>query len=347
MHIEPSDQDIRQIYDRIKEGIYDLQPDFQRDLVWNTEKQQKLIDSIIRGWQIPPIHLVKIEGKEMYEVLDGKQRLFAIYNFLEDKFPFNAYFIPGIEEFKEIHGKRFSSFSDEIKRKFKFTKIKIFEVSDVTQDEATELFLRLNLGVIVTAPEKRNCIYGPIKNFLRKEVINKYNILFDRKILGFDNLRMAYQDVLDKIFFLEKNQSLDNKPGSKALEQMYFEKKLDEVAKKNLLNNLELLQKSLELFQYKLTKSMIITYYWFLRDISKKENFDYQKASRFLNKFEEWRESQKYSYENKKPVHSKYVAFESYLSEGWLDPISLKGRHKILLEFYFEFQNRGKFGEVR
>ena len=75
MRIDTSDQDIENIFNRINNGIYDLQPDFQRDIVWNREKQQKLIDSILRGWHIPPIHLVRIEGKEVYEVLDGKQEI--------------------------------------------------------------------------------------------------------------------------------------------------------------------------------------------------------------------------------------------------------------------------------
>jgi len=346
MIIDPSDQDIKQIHDRIQEGIYDLQPDFQRDIVWNIEKQQKLIDSILRGWHIPPIHLVKIEGKEQFEVLDGKQRLFSVFNFLENRFPFNARFIPGIDNFKELHRKKFSEFPPNIQQKFLYLKLRIFEVSDVSQNEATELFLRLNLGVTVTAPEKRNCIYGPIKNYLRKEVIYEFEDLFNKDTLRFNNLRMAYQDVLDKLFFLEKNKGLNYKPSSRALEKMYFEKDINIEVKQELEKNLKILESVLKKFKYKLTKSLIMTYYWFLREVSKRDNFEIQIASDFLNNFENWRKEQTYNYENKKPIHSKYVSFETFLSEGWLDPNSLKGRHNILIEFYFEFLNIGKFGRL-
>lgn len=345
MIISPTDQDIDNIFNRIKNGIYDMQPDFQRDVVWNTEKQQKLIDSILRGWHIPPIHLVKIENKEVYEVLDGKQRLYSIYNFLNDKFPFNAQFIPGIDNFNELHGKRFSQFPEIVKKKFLFTLIRIFQVSDIKMNEATELFLRLNLGVTVAASEKRNCIYGPVKNFLRKCILD-YPKLFCEETLGFQNLRMAYQDVLDKIFFLEKNGNLDSKPNSRALEKMYFEQDIKESVKENLKKNLKLSEYILQNLKSKLTKSTFMTYYWFLREIQLSGNFDELSLISFLNKFEEWRKDQKSRLEKEESVHNKYIEFESLLSEGWLDPGSLKGRHKILVDFYHDFLDKGKFGDV-
>lgn len=345
MIINATDQDIVNIFNRIKSGIYDMQPDFQRDVVWNIEKQQKLIDSIMRGWHIPPIHLVKIEEKQVYEVLDGKQRLYSIYNFLNDIFPFNAQFIPGINNFRELHGKKFSQFPEAVKNRFLFTPIRVFQVSDIRMNEATELFLRLNLGVTVTASEKRNCIYGPVKNFLR-EIISNYPELFCEKTLGFSNLRMAYQDALDKIFFLEKNENLDYKPNSRALEKMYFDKEIKESLKENLRKNLKLSENILKNLNHKLTKSTFISYYWFLREIQLGDFFDEQNLNIFLIKFEEWREIQKHRFETGKNVHNKYIEFESLLSEGWLDSASLKGRHAILVDFYHDFLLKGKFGDV-
>lgn len=345
MRIDTSDQDIENIFNRINNGIYDLQPDFQRDIVWNREKQQKLIDSILRGWHIPPIHLVRIEGKEVYEVLDGKQRLYSICNFLKDKFFFNAHFIPGIENFNELHRKKYSQFPDDIKKRFLFTKIRVFEVSDVKMNEATELFLRLNLGVTVAAAEKRNCIYGPVKNFLR-ENLNNYPDLFCKETLGFSNLRMAYQDVLDKIFFLEKNGNLDNKPNSRALEKMYFEKTVDYEIKGRLKNNLGIAENILKNLNFKLTKSTLISYYWFLRIIRLTDDVDEIVLSNYLQKFEEWRSNQKSRLEKEMKVHIKYIEYESLLSEGWLDSSSLEGRHKILVDFYQDYLLDGKFGDV-
>ncbi len=345
MIIDTSDQDIENIFNRINKKIYDLQPDFQRDIVWNREKQQKLIDSIIRGWHIPPIHLVRIEGKEVYEVLDGKQRLFSIYNFLKDEFVFNAHFIPGIENFDELHRKKYSQFPEYFQNKFLFTKIRIFEGSDVKMNEATELFLRLNLGVTVAASEKRNCIYGPVKNFLR-EILNDYPDLFCRETLGFRNLRMAYQDVLDKIFFLEKNGNLENKPNSRALEKMYFEQHIDYEVKENLRWVLKISENVLKNSNFKLTKSTLISYYWFLRSLRLTDDVNEMVLSNFLQKFEEWRSNQKSLLEKEIMVPTTYLEYESLLSDGWLDSSSLKGRNEILVDFYQDYLLYGKFGEM-
>lgn len=59
----------------------DLQPDFQRGEIWTIQKKQKLIDSILRGWKIPPIHVIH-NAQSVDEVLDGQQRLAAIRDFL-------------------------------------------------------------------------------------------------------------------------------------------------------------------------------------------------------------------------------------------------------------------------
>jgi hypothetical protein len=61
MRLIPSDPDIATIVARITDGSLDLQPDFQRGAVWSKAKQRLLIDSILRSWYVPPIHVVRIE----------------------------------------------------------------------------------------------------------------------------------------------------------------------------------------------------------------------------------------------------------------------------------------------
>jgi len=350
MKVIVTDPDINSIVNRIKDGTYDLEPDFQRDLVWSQERQQKLIDSIIRKWHIPPIHLVKVEGKEKYEVLDGKQRLYSIYNFVMDKIPFYGNFLPGVEDFSEFHLKRFSEFPITVQHDFEMIPIRIFLVTDVKMDEATELFLRLNQGVNVSSSEKRNCIYGVVKESLR-EALHSHPILFDNNTLGFENRRMAYQDSLDKIFFLEKTGNLENKPNSRVLEKMYFDKKIDDNVRNSLNCNLNLLEKTIggfySKYEFKLTKSVLMSYYWFLRDVHLQNRYNQESVTKFLIKFEKWRDEQKISYENNFEVNKKFVEFSTYLSKGWLDPASLKGRHRILIEFYDRFLRNDTFEEIK
>src|SRR5580698_5625589 len=64
---------------------YDI-PDWQRGEVWNREKKQRLIDSILRGWKVPKFYFVEV-STENYLVEDGQQRLTAIWEFFSNDLP--------------------------------------------------------------------------------------------------------------------------------------------------------------------------------------------------------------------------------------------------------------------
>src|SRR2546426_182230 len=68
----------------IKEQI-DLKPDFQRRDRWNIEKRSRFIESLIMNVPIPPVFLGEDEYGN-YVVLDGRQRLTALHDFLANKY---------------------------------------------------------------------------------------------------------------------------------------------------------------------------------------------------------------------------------------------------------------------
>src|SRR5258708_22382873 len=60
-------------------------PDWQREEVWDTHKKQQLIDSILRGWKLPKFYFLKTSDEpEEFEVVDGQQRLMAIFEFFDN-----------------------------------------------------------------------------------------------------------------------------------------------------------------------------------------------------------------------------------------------------------------------
>lgn len=63
----------------------------QRDFVWNIEQKRALIDSIIVGRHIPHLAIINIidpndNQKDINQIIDGKQRLSSIFEFIDDKF---------------------------------------------------------------------------------------------------------------------------------------------------------------------------------------------------------------------------------------------------------------------
>ncbi|KAJ7792708.1 hypothetical protein B0H14DRAFT_2526098, partial [Mycena olivaceomarginata] len=43
------------LYKRIHDGVIDLNPEYQREVVWPESKQIGIIDSILRNFHIPPV----------------------------------------------------------------------------------------------------------------------------------------------------------------------------------------------------------------------------------------------------------------------------------------------------
>src|SRR4051812_32788947 len=93
MKLTPSEPDLRTIVERIDNDDIDLQPDFQRQEVWSTAKKRRLIDTILRGWSIPPVHLVETTESRL-EVLDGQQRLTALRDFVHNRFSIDGRVTP-------------------------------------------------------------------------------------------------------------------------------------------------------------------------------------------------------------------------------------------------------------
>ena len=63
-------------------------PEWQRQEVWSRSKRQNLIDSILRDWKLPKFYLLRLkDDPEEYEVVDGQQRLAAIFEFFDNSLP--------------------------------------------------------------------------------------------------------------------------------------------------------------------------------------------------------------------------------------------------------------------
>ncbi|KAH8981423.1 hypothetical protein EDB92DRAFT_2102872 [Lactarius akahatsu] len=77
---------VRSLYEQIVDGGINLDPDYQRDVVWTETKQIGLIDSVIRNYYIPPLIFAvstSQDGSETRICIDGKQRLTSIQKFMD------------------------------------------------------------------------------------------------------------------------------------------------------------------------------------------------------------------------------------------------------------------------
>ena len=83
-------QTISWFWDLSKRGLLDLDPPYQRRSVWNQAYRDSFVDTILLQYPAPAIFLyeeVSPEGISKYHVVDGKQRLTAVFDFALGQFP--------------------------------------------------------------------------------------------------------------------------------------------------------------------------------------------------------------------------------------------------------------------
>lgn len=206
MRLTPSDPDIQTLINRIRSNELDLQPDFQRGEVWTTAKKQRLVDSILRDWHIPPVHVIIDSDSGQQLVLDGQQRLVAIRDFVNGVFSVDGRIEPASEDLKEQHAKRYNELRPDLKRRFDQFTIRVFRITDYSPEEPGELFYRLNQPTALTAAEQRNAFFGETRKQIKALVGELERAELDGKFWGFSNARMAYDDILSRTaLFLEQN----------------------------------------------------------------------------------------------------------------------------------------------
>lgn len=146
----------------------DPKPAYQRGPVWRLHQQQRLIDSILRSYDIPKFYLARPTPPRPpydHEVTDGQQRLRAIWAFLEDEYPLGPD-SEDLPEFGDLSGKRFSELPDEAKDRVKLFRLTVAEIRNASDEELRELFLRLQEGESLNPAEKRNAIAGGMRDFV-------------------------------------------------------------------------------------------------------------------------------------------------------------------------------------
>ena len=148
------------------EGRINLEAEFQRGIVWTKGQRLFLIDSILRGYDLPKIFLRKLPDGSPYlfDVIDGKQRLTSIWEFLSDKIrlPRNAQF-PGISD---VGGKIWSELPPAAQDVVQFARITVSELETENDEEIRDLFLRLQKGEPLNPAERRNAIPGPVRDYV-------------------------------------------------------------------------------------------------------------------------------------------------------------------------------------
>ena len=128
-----------------------INPDYQRmGEIWNDDKKQLLIDSIINRFDVPKIyfhHLSDFDKKSKFEfaIIDGRQRLEAIWGFIDGVFPLAGDFKYLRDPKVQANGLTYSEFAAKyplIKQLFDATSLAVVVVQTDELDLIEEMFSR-------------------------------------------------------------------------------------------------------------------------------------------------------------------------------------------------------------
>lgn len=191
MKMRTEKRELDKIYKR--RNRYEI-PDYQRQQVWDDDKKQMLIDSILRGWKIPKFYFVQnSDDASSYDVVDGQQRLAAIFEFLDGDLRLSD------KSAAEFGGQTYDTLPVDVSDQVDDFEIDYDEISDATEEDLADFFQRLQSGMQLNSTEKLNAIAGKFKTFIKSLSVHSF---FANKV-SFTDKRFAHFDVSSKAAAIE------------------------------------------------------------------------------------------------------------------------------------------------
>lgn len=251
--------DLETLVKKINKGIIKLDPDYQRRHRWNAETSSRLIESLILNIPIPTIYLsqdvdVDTDTEESrYSVIDGQQRLTAVFQFFNNKFP-----LEGLKTLDDLNGCCYKDLPPFLIRRLEERTIKCLRIdSTIDAQVKIDIFERLNSGSVkLEAQELRNAVYSGPFNDLCKKLSKDKNF---RALLQIDEdeneknnkvKKMEDVEIVLRFFSIINDNYLNFK---KTKEKGFVDFLSDVMAQNNKLNAEELL-----MLEGKFTKTMEI-----------------------------------------------------------------------------------------
>jgi len=179
--------DLETLVKKIDKGKIRLDPDYQRRRRWDNATKSRLIESLILNIPIPIIYIsldfdVDTETEDArYSVIDGQQRLFAIYSYFSNQFK-----LEGLKSLSLLNGLFYKDLPVFLIRRLEERTIKCLRIdSTIDPQVKIDIFERLNSGSVrLESQELRNAVYRGPFNDVCKELSQNSNF---RALLQIDD----------------------------------------------------------------------------------------------------------------------------------------------------------------
>ncbi|MFE9922692.1 DUF262 domain-containing protein [Streptomyces sp. NPDC005774] len=155
---------------RLREGMIDLAPDFQRRAgIWSDVQQSSLIESLLLRIPISSFHMAQDED-DNWAVVDGIQRLTAIARFMApETVGMPPLTLRGLDYLKQFHGCGYADLSGRLKIRLRETQLVVHIIQQGTPETVKfNVFSRINTGGMPLKPQeiRHAMIGGSARNYL-------------------------------------------------------------------------------------------------------------------------------------------------------------------------------------
>jgi len=162
--IRNENRTVHDVLRRIEKGSFVMDPDFQRDFIWQEEKQSKLIESVLMRIPLPVFYLAENPKGQMV-VVDGLQRFSTFQRFVNNELRLK------LPRQSELNNKKFQDLSPKLQNRVEDCNLILYVIDAKVPPQALlDIFERVNSGVPLTRQQMRNCLsMGPATRFLKQE----------------------------------------------------------------------------------------------------------------------------------------------------------------------------------
>lgn len=176
-----------------------INPDYQREVVWNDKRQMDLIDSFFNNYYVPPLIFKVVSGvkqgtnerRKWRTCIDGKQRLTTIKRFFDGEIAYvdkqkNKWYYT--EDYVSKLRKNVRLLSEEARMFIENVMVVNVEFESITEEQEEDMFQRVQLGMPLTPAEKLAALNGPMPAFindLRRTFTNFGQVLGTKRSTDF------------------------------------------------------------------------------------------------------------------------------------------------------------------
>lgn len=325
-----------------------LDPPYQRmGGVWTKEKKQLLIDSILNDYDIPKIYFhlydVKVDHDNGYNyaVIDGRQRLETIWEFIEGKFCLSSDFTYQKNSEINLSGLSYDDISQQypkIKIQLDSFTLPVILVETDDEDLIEDMFSRLNEAVPLNAPEKRNSIGGDLVRAIREVASHQF---FEKEV-SFNNNRYQHLEIAARFLLIEDSLACEGRLVD--TKKVY----LDSLAKRYIRDNietvnrlkssvLEILEEMVEVFTERdeLLKSQgsMAIYYLLFKKAMASDELGKITRRRLLDFNQNIKDNRALAAENYEDSSFALLEYDRLTQQGTNDASNIKERVSVLSEY--------------